>query len=66
MLRGTYDSPIKKMDHAFLVYEIFSCSSETKIEGDPDCESEVNIKEWLYHKKILFNVLNDQVEAKSF
>ena len=26
LLSGTYDSPIKKLDHAYLKYEIFRCS----------------------------------------
>lgn len=65
-ISGTFDSPIKKLDHAYLNYEIFKCSEETKIAGDPECESEANVREWLLHKKIQFNVLNDQIEFKSF
>jgi len=39
-------------DHAYVIYEVLTCSNETKEEGDPECASEDEIEEWLATKLI--------------
>ena len=49
-LQGTRDSEVQKQDHAYITYEIFRCSEDTKIEetkpegGYPECKPERMMK----------------------
>ena len=42
-LQGTRDSATNLKEHAYVVYEINTCTNQTKEIGDPECKSEDEI-----------------------
>jgi hypothetical protein len=49
-------------DSAYIVYEIYKCSEETRLPGYPACASEPEIKDWISDKFIAFKILNQKID----
>jgi hypothetical protein len=51
-LKASKDDEINGMEHSFFKIVATECSNETKIEGDPECSSEEDIRKYLLGKKL--------------
>ena len=54
------------MATAYMIYDVYRCSNETKVEGDPECAEDHAIRKWLQHKKLFMRVLNTKINFESF
>jgi hypothetical protein len=58
-LQGTRDSKVSKVDHAYVIYELWRCNDNIRKLNDPPCATEEIIDNWLKGKKVGFRVINN-------
>jgi hypothetical protein len=59
---GTRDSPLNEQDSAYIIYEFFKCSEDTKLPGYPECATPPEIETYLDDKKIGFKIINQKID----
>lgn len=65
-MQGTRDSQVRRENHAYIIFEAWRCSEDTKEPGDPDCASDEDIVKWIDTKMLAMKVINKKIDFLDF